>query len=147
MPVDLLPLVLLVGIGNPDWLHVGLATRIGALGCGLSAGTIGLASDLTGTVRFFPVPVAVDGPDWGRGAYLEAGLSAVRMATLSEQTPTALTAMGHLGLGYQWQIGHVVTNVSVGLPPLALPGSIFQPLFVTNAAALPRFQWQVGYAF
>ncbi|MNY02755.1 hypothetical protein D3C86_1353400 [compost metagenome] len=130
---------LVLGLANPEWLHLGVEGRRGRLGYSLAAGTLVLAHDVTGTARYFL-------SDQTGGFFAEAGVTALRMAPISDQTPGDWFAMGMVGVGYQVVVGRMVTNLGIGLTPLPLPPSNNQPMFASNAAALPRVLLQAGFA-
>lgn len=130
---------LVLGLANPEWLHLGVEGRRGRLGYSLSAGSLVLAHDVTGTARYF-------WSDQAGGFFAEAGVTALRMATISDQTPQDWFAMGMVGVGYQVVVGRMVTNLGIGLNPLPLPPSNNQPMFSSNAASLPRILLQAGFA-
>lgn len=136
MPVNSNHVVL--GVANPEWLHVGFESRTDQVGFSLCAGTLGMAYDLSLGLRYFLGQT--DG-----GFYGEAGVSLVRMFALSDVTPQSWSPLGFVGVGYQLVIGHFLANVGVGLSPWPLPASANQPIFVTNAQALPRLVLQFGY--
>ncbi len=129
---------LVVGLGNPEWLHLGVASRYGNVGYAITVGTLVQANNITGTFRYFP---------WDElGAYLEAGATMIRMTTLSDQSPQEWNPMALLGAGYQITFGRYSTTVGVGLNPIAMPYALNQPLFVTNARSVPRLLIQAGFA-
>lgn len=129
---------LVVGLGNPEWLHLGVASRYGNVGYAITVGTLVQANNITGAFRYFPW---ADG-----GAYLEAGATMIRMTTLSDQSPQEWSSMALLGAGYQISFGRVTTTLGVGLNPIAMPYALNQPLFVTNARSVPRLLIQTGFA-
>lgn len=130
---------LVLGLANPEWLHLGVEGRRGHLGYSLAAGTLVLAHDVTGTARYF-------WSDQAGGLFAEAGVTALRIAPISAQTPGDWFAMGMVGVGYQIVTGRMVTNLGIGINPLPLPPSNNQPMFSSNAAALPRILLQAGFA-
>lgn len=138
LPPEPPSLALVVGLANPQWLHGGVEGRVGPWGGSLTGGTVGLAHTITGTGRFYPFA----GPG---GFFLEAGVSGIRLAPVSDDTPAGWAPVGFLGAGYQLQFGRVITNFVIGLPPLALPEGPNPSLFVRNAQALPRVAVQVGF--
>ncbi|HEY9854820.1 MAG TPA: hypothetical protein V6D05_03715 [Stenomitos sp.] len=126
------------GLGNPEWLNLGIDGRTEHLGYALSIGTLVQANDVTGSLRYFP---------WEAGGlFLEAGGTLIRMSTLSDQSPQEWNPMAFVGAGYQLTLGRVVTTVGVGLNPMAVPSALNQPLFVTNARSVPRLLVQTGFA-
>lgn len=130
---------LVLGLANPEWLHLGIEGRRGRLGYSLAAGSLVLAHDVTGTVRYF-------WSDQPGGFFAEAGVTALRIAPISDQTPGDFFALGMVGVGYQVVMGRMVTNLGIGLNPLPLPPSSNQPMFSSNAAALPRILLQAGFS-
>lgn len=129
---------LMVGLGNPEWLNLGIDGRSEHLGYAISVGTLVQANDVTGSVRYFPWETV--------GLYLEAGGTLIRMSTLSDQSPQEWSSMAFVGAGYQLTLGRVVTTLGVGLNPMAVPSALNQPLFVTNARSVPRLLVQTGFA-
>lgn len=129
------------GLGNPDWVHAGVQARLGALAGTATLGSIGLGHALTATGRwFFPAPIPP-------GSYAEAGASVIRLAPISDQTPGDLFPMGFVGLGWQVRAGRWLFDVAAGPPPTMIGGPAIPPLVALNASALPRFRFEVGYAF
>lgn len=127
-----------LGLGNPEWLHLGIDSRFEHVGYSLTIGTLVQANDVTGTVRYFP---------WQTGGFfLEAGATLIRMTNLSDQSPQEWSPMALLGAGYQLTLGRYVATVGLGLNPIAVPYSLNEPLFVTNARSLPRLLVQTGFA-
>lgn len=129
---------LVVGLGNPEWLHLGVASRFGHVGYALTVGTLVAANNVTGTARYFPWE---DG-----GLFLEAGATLIRMTPLSDRSPQEWSPMALLGAGYQITFGRVTTTVGLGLNPIAMPYALNQSLFVTNARSVPRLLLQTGFA-
>ena len=133
-------MALLGGYASPEWLHLGLFARQGSFAGGVSLGTQLLAHDLTVAARWFvPAPL--------RGGFLEAGASVVRLAALSDQTPTDLFGLAFLGLGWQWRGEHWLFELAMGPPPLQLGNRAFTPLAVLDVTGAPRFRLDLGYAF
>lgn len=129
---------LVSGIANPEWIHVGIDSQEGHWGYALTLGTLGIASDVSGSMRYF----------WnmdGNGPYLSADAHLIQMARLSDQTPQEWTPMASLGIGYRMQFGRMMANIGLGLSPMPLPSSS-QPLVVSNAQALPHVLLQLGYS-
>lgn len=126
------------GLANPEWLHFGFDSRQEHVGYSLTVGTLVQANDVTGALRYFP---------WKSGGlFVEAGGTLIRMTTLSDQSPQQWSPMAFVGAGYQLTLGRLVTTVGVGLNPMAVPYSLNQPLFVTNARSVPRLLVQTGFA-
>lgn len=134
------PTSVVVGFANPEWLHFGVEGRRGRLGYGFTVGTLSLAYDLSATGRYFFC-------DEEGGPFLDLGLSALRLAPLSDQTPGTWSPLLAIGLGYQFVLGPCPLTIGLGLDPIPLAGSLYQPLIVTNAQALPRVLLQTGYSF
>lgn len=129
---------LVLGLGNPEWLHLGFESRYEHVGYAITVGTLAQANDVTGSVRYFP---------WqSNGFFLEGGGSLIRMSTLSDQSPQEWSSMAFVGGGYQFTLGRVVTTVGVGLSPMAVPSALNRPLYVTNAGSIPRLLLQTGFA-
>lgn len=129
---------LVLGLANPEWLHLGIDSRFGQVGYALTVGTLVQANNVTGAMRYFP---------WTSGGlFVEAGGTLIRMTTLSDQSPQTWSPMAFVGAGYQLTMGPVVTTVGVGLNPMAMPYALNQPLFVTNARSVPRLLVQTGFA-
>lgn len=126
------------GLGNPEWLNLGIDSRSEHMGYALTIGTLVQANDVTGALRYFP---------WETGGFfLEAGGTLIRMTTLSDQSPQEWSPMAFVGAGYQLTLGRVVTTVGLGLNPMAVSSALNQPLFVTNARSVPRLLVQTGFA-
>ncbi|MGE5708520.1 MAG: hypothetical protein ACM3YO_09320 [Bacteroidota bacterium] len=127
------------GLANPEWLLVGLDHRTGHWGGTLGAGTLMLASNLHGSLRYYWTERA-------GGPFLEAGASFLRLSSISDETPRDWKTMAFLGAGYQWVFGRFSTTLGLGFSPFPVPDSTFQSLFVSSARSLPRALLQFGYA-
>lgn len=126
------------GIANPEWGHVGLDSQDGHWGYALTLGTLAIASDVSGSLRYF----------WnleGHGPYVSADCHLIQMTRISDQTPQDWTPLASLGIGYRIQFGRMMANIGLGIPPMPIP-SVSQPLVVTNAQALPHVLLQLGYS-
>lgn len=127
-----------LGLSNPEWLHLGIDSRFEHVGYAITIGTLVQANDVTGSVRYFP---------WETGGlFAELGGTLIRMTSLSDQSPQGWSSMAFLGAGYQFTLGPVTTTLGVGLNPMAVPFSLNQPLYVTNARSIPRLLVQTGFA-
>lgn len=139
MEAPRLPMHVVMGLSNPEWLDLGFDGRRGHLGYALSVGTVVLANDVTGSLRYFLS--AEDG-----GPFIEAGTTLMQDAAISSQTPRDWNAMAFVGVGYQVALGRFVANLGVGLDPFAIPGSLNQPIFVSSTQSLPRVLLQTGFS-
>lgn len=137
-PPPLSHMHLVSGLANPEWLHVGIDSQDGHWGYALTIGTLAIASDVSGSLRYF----------WnaaGEGPYVSADAHLIQLARMSDQTPQDWTPMASIGIGYRIYFGRMMVNIGLGLSPMPVPASS-QPLVVSNAQALPHVLLQLGYS-
>lgn len=135
---------ILLGVANPEWLHLGYQYRQDFWGVRALVGTLATAQSYTVGGRYFPWAWQ---DDWKKGLNLEGALALHQLANKTQGiTPTDLWPVSHLSVGYDCNVGPFTFGMSLGTNPISF-ASGSRPLVSTNAAALPRLQLQVGYAY
>lgn len=123
------------GIGNSDWVHAGLDGKLDRFGAKLTVGTLGLAHTFNLSGRFHP---------WNDGAFVEAGGSLIRLAGQSDSTPTASDVVAYLGVGWRFDMGRLMSMLSIGPAPVVASTNT---IFGQTSGSLPRVSAEVGYSF
>lgn len=126
---------IVIGVGSPQWLHVGMDGQWGRWGLTTSLGTVGLAGSWLTQVRYHL---------WEneRGPFATLGGGMTWLWPQSPETPVGLDGLGLAAVGWRDTWGPWILDLEVGPPPWLTGRST---LFSTAAGSLPVVRLHLGY--